>query len=156
MGAGYIEARTSKQLDDLTSVMMYLGEVMEKTDMGDAFVGPWDVANACSDLLMARMGRETCDCADAVSIVDGGDAGDGDAGDGAAVGEGGGGGRGAGQEAFARLATETSEQLAAGVLDAELVARLREGCLKSTFERYKFLGEVADDEVDWPTIRLVR
>jgi len=142
--AGYIEARTTKQMNDLTSVMMYLGEVMMDTDMGDAFVGPWDIANACSDLLMARMGRETCDCADGPSASMRGIANiedDNSADAGAAVGEGG--------------AAETSEQPSAGVLSAELVAALREGCLKSSFDRYKFLGEVADDEVDWPTISAV-
>ena len=40
VGKGYVEARTDLKFDDLTSVMMHIGSVMESTDMGDAFVGP--------------------------------------------------------------------------------------------------------------------
>lgn len=35
---------------------------MEKFDMGDAFVGPWDIANRVSDFVMDRMGAETSGC----------------------------------------------------------------------------------------------
>lgn len=35
---------------------------MEKFDMGDAFVGAWDIANLVSDFLMEKMGAETSGC----------------------------------------------------------------------------------------------
>lgn len=35
---------------------------MEKFDMGDAFVGAWDIANLTSDFLMEKMGAETSGC----------------------------------------------------------------------------------------------
>lgn len=31
-------------------------------DMGDAFVGPWDIANLASDFLMGKMGAEVSGC----------------------------------------------------------------------------------------------
>ncbi len=35
---------------------------MEKFDMGDAFVGAWDIANLVSDFVMEKMGAETSGC----------------------------------------------------------------------------------------------
>lgn len=35
---------------------------MEQYDMGDAFVGAWDIANLVSDFLMEKMGAETSGC----------------------------------------------------------------------------------------------
>lgn len=62
VAAGYREARESLGYDDLLSVMMHIGSSLEGVDMGDAFVGPWDVANTASDFIMARLGRETAAC----------------------------------------------------------------------------------------------
>lgn len=42
--------------------MLDVGSAMEKFDMGDAFVGAWDIANLVSDFLMERMGAETSGC----------------------------------------------------------------------------------------------
>ena len=47
---------------DMTTLVMETGSGMEKFDMGDAFVGPWDVANLVSDFLMQKMGAEVSAC----------------------------------------------------------------------------------------------
>lgn len=39
-----------------------MGSGMEKFDMGDAFVGAWDIANLTSDFMMEKMGAETSGC----------------------------------------------------------------------------------------------
>ena len=46
----------------MTTLIMETGSGMEKFDMGDAFVGPWDVANLVSDFLMQKMGAEVSAC----------------------------------------------------------------------------------------------
>mmetsp|Transcript_12783 Transcript_12783/g.12433 ORF Transcript_12783/g.12433 Transcript_12783/m.12433 type:complete len:414 (+) Transcript_12783:111-1352(+) len=53
----------SKGISDLGEMMMDVGTSLESYDMGDAFVGPWDVANKVSDFLMVRLEREICACA---------------------------------------------------------------------------------------------
>lgn len=63
VGEIYVQSREEKDYNDLTSVMMAIGNGLESVDMKDAFVGPWDVANAASDFLMERLGRETVPCA---------------------------------------------------------------------------------------------
>ncbi|CAM9910099.1 unnamed protein product [Scytosiphon promiscuus] len=47
---------------DMTTLVLDVGSAMEKFDMGDAFVGAWDIANLVSDFLMQRMGAETSGC----------------------------------------------------------------------------------------------
>eukprot|EP00752_Nemacystus_decipiens_P001436 g1415.t2 len=47
---------------DLTTLVLDVGSAMEKFDMGDAFVGAWDIANLTSDFLMEKMGAETSGC----------------------------------------------------------------------------------------------
>lgn len=42
--------------------MLDVGSGLEQFDMGDAFVGPWDIANLVSDFVMEKMGAETSDC----------------------------------------------------------------------------------------------
>uniref|UniRef100_A0A7S2UZ53 Uncharacterized protein n=1 Tax=Fibrocapsa japonica TaxID=94617 RepID=A0A7S2UZ53_9STRA len=39
----------------IMDVVVAVGEALEKVDMGDAYVGAWDVANLCSDFLMQRL-----------------------------------------------------------------------------------------------------
>lgn len=46
----------------MTSLMLEMGSELEKFDMGDAFVGAWDVANLVSDFILERMGAETSEC----------------------------------------------------------------------------------------------
>lgn len=46
----------------MTTLVLDVGTNMEKFDMGDAFVGPWDIANLVSDFLMEKMGVETSAC----------------------------------------------------------------------------------------------
>lgn len=53
---------------DLSSLVLDMGAALEKTDMGDAFVGPWDIANLVSDVLMDKMGAETSSCSTKVSL----------------------------------------------------------------------------------------
>ncbi|CAM9645531.1 unnamed protein product [Ectocarpus sp. 12 AP-2014] len=47
---------------DLTTLVLDMGSAMEQFDMGDAFVGAWDIANLVSDFLMEKMGAETSSC----------------------------------------------------------------------------------------------
>lgn len=48
---------------DLNSVLVDVGTGLMAFDLGDAFVGPWDVANSVTELLMARLGRGgDCGC----------------------------------------------------------------------------------------------
>lgn len=47
---------------DLTSLVLDIGAGLEKVDMEEAFVGPWDIANLTSDFLMQKMGAETSGC----------------------------------------------------------------------------------------------
>lgn len=46
----------------MTTLVLDVGTKLEAFDMGDAFVGPWDVANLVSDFLMEKMGAETSGC----------------------------------------------------------------------------------------------
>lgn len=46
----------------MTTLVLETGSGLEKFDMGDAFVGPWDVANLVSDFLMQKMGAEVSGC----------------------------------------------------------------------------------------------
>jgi len=48
-------------VNDLNGLLLELGKGLSLFDMGDAFVGPWDVANAVSDLVLVRLGREGCE-----------------------------------------------------------------------------------------------
>ncbi|CAM9980759.1 unnamed protein product [Ectocarpus fasciculatus] len=47
---------------DMTTLVLDIGSAMEQYDMGDAFVGAWDIANLVSDFLMEKMGAETSGC----------------------------------------------------------------------------------------------
>lgn len=46
----------------MTTLVLDVGTSMETFDMGDAFVGAWDIANLVSDFVMAKMGAETSGC----------------------------------------------------------------------------------------------
>ncbi|CAN0521039.1 unnamed protein product [Ectocarpus sp. 8 AP-2014] len=46
----------------MTTLVLDIGSAMEQFDMGDAFVGAWDIANLVSDFLMEKMGAETSGC----------------------------------------------------------------------------------------------
>uniref|UniRef100_A0A6T6BSA5 Uncharacterized protein n=1 Tax=Compsopogon caeruleus TaxID=31354 RepID=A0A6T6BSA5_9RHOD len=48
---------------DLGGMVLAAGTELESMDMRDAFVGPFDIANKMSELILLRMGREVC-CAD--------------------------------------------------------------------------------------------
>lgn len=48
---------------------MDIGTGLEKIDMGDAFVGPWDIANLASDFLMGKMGAEVSGCSITAPLV---------------------------------------------------------------------------------------
>lgn len=61
VGAIYKAARANG-VDDLNGLVVEVGNGLSAFDMGDAFVGPWDVANALSDLTLVRLGREGCGC----------------------------------------------------------------------------------------------
>mmetsp|Transcript_36749 Transcript_36749/g.44951 ORF Transcript_36749/g.44951 Transcript_36749/m.44951 type:complete len:99 (+) Transcript_36749:8-304(+) len=47
----YVEAREAGE-NDVGRLLMKIGGAMEQTDMGECFVGPWDVANMAADVLM--------------------------------------------------------------------------------------------------------
>ena len=66
----YGKARREKVITDLGEMMMEIGTELESVSFdrtydgeGDAFVGPWDIANKVSDLLMQRLDLELCGCA---------------------------------------------------------------------------------------------
>lgn len=66
----YGKARREKSITDLGEMMMEIGTELESVSFdrsyegeGDAFVGPWDIANKVSDLLMQRLDLELCGCA---------------------------------------------------------------------------------------------
>lgn len=58
----YTDLRSRQGVEDLGELLMNVGSAFEDFNMRDAFVGPWDVANKVSDLLMVRMNRELCAC----------------------------------------------------------------------------------------------
>lgn len=47
----YVEERDAGVVD-IGRILMKIGGEMEKVDMGECFVGPWDVANMAADVLM--------------------------------------------------------------------------------------------------------
>jgi len=49
----YADAREAGE-DDIGRLLMKVGGEMEKVDMGECFVGPWDVANMAAAFLMAE------------------------------------------------------------------------------------------------------
>ena len=55
VGEIYKKAR-AKGVNDLNGLLFELGQGLSSPfDMGDAFVGPWDVANTVSDLVKMMM-----------------------------------------------------------------------------------------------------
>ena len=60
----YLGAR-AKGLDDVGSILQYVGEVMTTDFPVDAYVGPWDCANFVSDTLVALASGERCECSSA-------------------------------------------------------------------------------------------
>jgi hypothetical protein len=53
----------SENVTDLGEMLLLVGSSLEGSDLGDAFVNCWDIANRVSDLLMVRLNRELCSCA---------------------------------------------------------------------------------------------
>lgn len=54
----YVRQRMEGE-DDLSSVLLAIGSELEGMDLSDAFVGPWNVANKTSELLLKKLtGRE--------------------------------------------------------------------------------------------------
>ena len=49
--------------NDLGEMLVSIGSAMETMDLSQAFVGPWDIGNLASDLIMLRLERELCECA---------------------------------------------------------------------------------------------
>ena len=49
-GRLYCEARSGT--DDVGELLMAIGTGMQDVDMGDCFVGTWDIANMASDIIM--------------------------------------------------------------------------------------------------------
>mmetsp|Transcript_6987 Transcript_6987/g.11746 ORF Transcript_6987/g.11746 Transcript_6987/m.11746 type:complete len:156 (-) Transcript_6987:48-515(-) len=51
---------------DIGALLLAIGNGLEQIDMGDAFVGPWDIANMASDILMKETleseAGDSCGC----------------------------------------------------------------------------------------------
>ena len=75
VNAAYTDARLGEEAtDELGDVLVRLGAALgapddararaagDAIDWAEAYCGAWDVANHCTDLLMHRLGRETCAC----------------------------------------------------------------------------------------------
>ena len=75
VNAAYADARLGEEAtDELGGVLVRLGAALgapddararaagDAIDWAEAYCGAWDVANHCADLLMHRLGRETCAC----------------------------------------------------------------------------------------------
>jgi hypothetical protein len=130
VGALYLAARRRGE-DDLGAVLVELGDGLAGFDLGDAFVGPWDVANAAADLLLLRLGRDTCACSD----------------------------QGALASAVAAAEARSADTVAAAAstptlsddFDASKVEALRPS-LESGFGRYKFLAAALGGDVAWPLL----
>jgi hypothetical protein len=58
----YLSSAVERGVTDLNELIMDVGTGLESFDMGDAFVGAWDVANVVSDFMIAYMGLETAAC----------------------------------------------------------------------------------------------
>lgn len=58
----YLESVVKGGATDLNQLIMDVGTGLESYDMGDAFVGGWDVANIMSDFMLEKMGLETISC----------------------------------------------------------------------------------------------
>jgi len=60
----YCSLRNEDGVNDLSSIVLAVGSHLESQPeiFDDAFVGPFDIANKLSELLLRRMGREICDC----------------------------------------------------------------------------------------------
>ena len=58
----YSESRRAG-VSDLGEMLVTIGTQLEGLDFKNAFVGAWDCANKCADLLMTRMELELCECA---------------------------------------------------------------------------------------------
>jgi hypothetical protein len=58
----YLSSAVERGVTDLNELVMDVGTGLESFDMGDAFVGAWDVANVVSDFMIAYMGLETAAC----------------------------------------------------------------------------------------------
>ena len=58
--AAYLVCRRDGK-DEITQLMLAIGGALEKTDMGECFVGPWDIANMSSDVLFELNDLELCE-----------------------------------------------------------------------------------------------
>jgi len=47
----YVEAREAGE-NEVGRLLMKIGGAMETTDLGELFVGPWDIANMAAEVLM--------------------------------------------------------------------------------------------------------
>jgi len=66
-GAAYLAARQSRGEGEsmrmsVRDIVMAVGSAMEREDMGEAFVGPWDIANKAGDITMVANYGEGADC----------------------------------------------------------------------------------------------
>lgn len=144
----YQETWEREQGTDLGSILMAVGTRLEALDMGDAFVGPWDVANAASDFLMARLGREMAACCIPAAIAEGAEA---------AIAEAADASRSSLQPAEGEVQQPSRWSSGGDSLQpAEVLADLKEA-LASNFLRYKFLGEVLEEDagITWEALSLV-
>lgn len=54
---------------DLGELIINIGTELESIDFEKAFVNPWDVANKVSDLLILKLDRELCSCANDMKVI---------------------------------------------------------------------------------------
>ncbi|CAM9563809.1 unnamed protein product [Choristocarpus tenellus] len=113
----------------LSDLVLELGTHLESFDMGEAFVGPWDIANLVSDFIMAKMGAETSLCS--TRIPDTIEA--------------------RGSSSSKSVTTETRSTFELFSADVKRMDRK----LRSEFSRYRFLMEFIDEAIEWSDMNVV-
>ncbi|CAM9099932.1 unnamed protein product [Chrysoparadoxa australica] len=127
---GSIYKETIKSgVNDLTSFVVEVGTALEQYDMGDAFVGSWDVANIASDFVIAKMGLEVSGCSTKLP------------------------------EGLSAVWTQTQvggagAAVAPAHLLPETVNKLKVR-LGGEFERYRFMADAIDEMIPWGDLNAV-
>ena len=126
----------------MTTLVLDVGTKLEAFDMGDAFVGPWDIANLVSDFLMEKMGAETSGCSTKAPTT-------------SAPGS-----TSADTDSNAGFADTNKDSIASAAaqgsffLTAEMAQQVQAD-LASDFARYRFLVDFMQGEAKWDEVNTV-
>lgn len=132
----------------MTTLILDVGTNMEKFDMGDAFVGPWDIANLVSDFLMEKMGAETSGCSTKAPTSSSSTESDSTELDNA---------ESENSESDIAVATATAADAAYGStfrLTTGMVRNMQTD-LSSDFARYRFLVDFMQGEASWEEVNAI-